>query len=121
MAHRKRAVAILPSELMSRLAEPQAGVGLDRSNRIGHRDLCWKAGEKVNVVGHASDLEKATSLLLNDASHVVVETCLDLACNQGGAVLGAENDVVDELRIRVPHGGPIQDKLGAKPKIRHKA
>src|SRR5262245_29134676 len=66
------------------------------------------------MIGHAAQRDEAASVPPDCVGHERVELGPELRVNPRNAVLGAEDGVKQDLRERVPHGGPPLSRSGGR-------
>lgn len=58
------------------------------------------------MVGRAANLDDAPKFMARDSGHILVETWAKVRIDLGGAVFRPEDDMDEQVRIRVSHEQP---------------
>src|SRR4051812_3064684 len=106
LADRERAVSGLPGEVpgLRLLVDPPGGVGLDPAGHFGNGGVRLEPSEEVNVIRHTAGGEQRSTLVPYDTAKVGVEPVLETFGEQGGAILGAEDEVKEQIGKGARHG-----------------
>ena len=80
---------------------PFGGVALDVLCDLAWRDGGRRHGQGMNMIVNAADLHGGHVVMARDAAHVFPYPLLDLCPDVGHAILGAEDDVVEEACVGV--------------------
>jgi hypothetical protein len=100
----KRGIAALPlEEAITFLMPPMRRVRFDIANDVGDGMLGRISQNEMDMIGHASNRMNEASSFLQNANDVRVKISLPDIFDQGFAILGAEDDVSDELGVRSTH------------------
>jgi hypothetical protein len=57
----------------------------------------------MDVIGHATDIQKLAALLAYEAAHVFVKLTAPLVADHGTTVLGAADHVIEQVCVGVRH------------------
>jgi hypothetical protein len=79
------------------------GSALDEAKQVRHGQAGFVTNQEMDMVRHPADLEKAASLVPDDAAHVLIEALTVVRRDQRSSVLRAEDKMNQKARIRVPH------------------
>jgi hypothetical protein len=85
-------------------------VGLELPNKLGDCELGWNAQEQVYTVIEATDLNRKTVQIFGCSCHIRKNIVPKTIGEPSLAVLGAEDDVVEQLLMRA-HGISLKSEL----------
>ena len=77
--------------------------GFQNAHEIGESQRMRKGNEKMNMIGHAVDGQRRSTRFPNDPAHVSKHAGPQLIGEKSRTILGAENDVCQELREGMRH------------------
>src|SRR4051812_39983275 len=107
-----------------RFVDPFRRVRLDQPDHLGDGAVRPKSRYNVKMIGHAADLEENAALGLDDPRDVLLQLIPKRWLDHRLPILGAEDDVVEEVRVGTGHrDGPAWcgDSRGYRPANRDAA
>lgn len=101
LAYAEDRVSRLPREIPAeRLLDPDRAPALDVAHEVGHRGIGPPANEHVQVIGHAADRVADALFAAHRAAEILVQARLDPGRDELAAILGAEDDVQEDVSVR---------------------
>ncbi len=116
--HRKGAVPVLPPKTFHArkgLLNPGRRAALDQLCNLGWRQHGRCAEQQVNMIFDSADLQGLHLILLGDAAKIGPNALLNVRFYPKLPILGAEDDVVMQRRVRVCHD--VQPSLRDAPQF----
>jgi hypothetical protein len=104
IAHAECPETLLPSKIMNLLCSSILKNSLSFSELRSSTQAFPAARSTYNTVGHASNGEDVNVKILSNAGHVSPKLLLTVVRNALCPILGAENDIDEDVAIGMSHG-----------------
>ena len=85
------------------LMHPFRRIRFDQTQHVGDGDRRLEIGQQMNVIFDPANLQQSTALLSRYSCYVAVEFLLEFLSDQALSIFRAEQDVIEEIRIRCRH------------------
>jgi hypothetical protein len=83
--------------------DPARGIGFDGPEQIRQADHRLQTDQEMHVVRHASDPQKGASFIPNDPGYIRIKIIPEPRMDESLSILGAEDEVIQELAERMGH------------------
>ena len=100
----ERTETLLPRESLSEpFLDPSRRIRFDKPHCVGNRNVWRQQDQQMNMIAHTVDYDRRAFQLFNQSAHIGEEFFHYLGCDQRQMTLRAENDVTQQVGMRVRH------------------